>query len=152
TKITEGIVIGLDFGAWAGFTSGRITLRGEDEGRKEFHYGQYAKGVVPDIGDLVRIQYVGSKILEISSIEVLDSNRETLSERVAVQMNGMNLIFGRPKAAIAIILAEVIAGLWIILIGLILGLSRPAAPVIYGVTGCSQIFIGWLIWENTGRG
>ncbi|MFW9921337.1 MAG: hypothetical protein ACFFED_17185, partial [Candidatus Thorarchaeota archaeon] len=49
TKITEGIVIGLDFGAWAGFTSGRITLRGEDEGRKEFHYGQYAKGVVPDI-------------------------------------------------------------------------------------------------------
>ena len=151
-KIIEGIVVGLDFGAWAGFTSGRIMMKAGHEGRIDFHYGQYAKGDVPKIGDLVRIEYVGSKIFEVLKIEILDTNRETLSERVAVQMGSLNLLFGHPKAAVAMAFTEVSVGIWIILIGIVLGMSRPMATIVYGITGLAQIFIGWLIWENTGRG
>ncbi len=151
-KKTEGIVIGLDFGEWAGFTSGKIILKIEGEDRADFHYGQNAKGIIPKIGDLVSIEYMGSKLLEISNIEILDTNRETLSERVAVQINSMNLILGHPKAAIVIVIVECLAGIWIILMGLVLGSSKPAAYLILGVVGFVQIFIGWLIWESTGKG
>ncbi len=152
SKIIEGIVVGLDFGAWAGFTSGRIMMKAEQEVRIDFHYGQHAKGDVPKIGDFVRIEYSGFKIFEILKVEILDSNRETLSERVSVQMGSMNLFFGHPKAAVALVFTEVVAGIWIILIGIVLGMSRPTATVVYGITGLAQIFIGWLIWDNTGRG
>ena len=151
-KTTEGIVIGLDFGEWAGFTSGKIMLKMEGEKRADFHYGQHAQGVIPKIGDLVSIEYVGSKIFEVISLEVLDTNRVTVSERVAVQISGLNLLFGHPKAAVIVVLAEVLAGIWIILMGLRLESSKPTGTLILGIVGFIQIFIGWLIWENTGKG
>lgn len=148
----EGVVVGKDFGSWAGFTSGIITIRNKESVRLEFHYGRSSIGAEPDIGDLVYIEYNGTEFLEITSIKVLMRQVDTISERVDLQLSGLTTIAGRPKAAVAIVVTEVLVGLSIISIGLSLGVTKPAAPSIYGAVGLAQFIIAWLIWEYTSKG
>ncbi|MHA1908060.1 MAG: hypothetical protein ACW98Y_12245 [Candidatus Thorarchaeota archaeon] len=152
TNEIEGVVIGKDFGSWAGFTSGRITIRTVDSTRMNFRYGQSSIGEEPDIGDLVEIEYTGTELFEISSISILKSQVETINERVDLQLCGLTTIAGRPKSAFAMVVIAVLAGIGVILIGLSLGDSYPAAPSIYGAVGFSQFVLAWLIWEYTSRG
>ncbi len=148
----EGVVIGKDLGSWAGFTSGKITIRNKESIRLEFHYGRSSIGVEPDIGDLVHIDYNGTEFLEIVFIKILRRQVDTISERVNLQLSGLTTIAGRPKAAVAIVVTEVLAGLAIISIGISLGVTKPAAPSIYGAVGFAQFIIAWLVWEYTGKG
>ncbi|MHA2425427.1 MAG: hypothetical protein ACXAEF_11615 [Candidatus Thorarchaeota archaeon] len=152
TNEVEGVVIGKDFGSWAGFTSGRITIRTKDSTRIKFRYGQCSIGEEPDIGDLVEIEYTGTELFEISSISILKRQVETIDERVDLQLSGLTTIAGRPKSAFAMVVIAVFAGIGVILIGLSYGDSYPAAPSIYGAVGFSQFILAWLIWEYTGRG
>ncbi|MFW9910000.1 MAG: hypothetical protein ACFFEF_15640 [Candidatus Thorarchaeota archaeon] len=152
TESVEGVVIGMDFGSWSGFDSGKIILKSESDERMYFHYGKHSLGDMPRIGDLVCISYTGVNLFEICKIEILEMRKETAAGRASAQMYALNLLFGRPKAAVAIALTEVFVGICIIIIGLILGFSKPAAPFILGVVGMAQIGIAWLIWEYTGKG
>ncbi|MDF1541391.1 MAG: hypothetical protein P1Q69_21005 [Candidatus Thorarchaeota archaeon] len=149
-RSVNGIVIGLDIGAWAGFESGRIILRNGTGTREEFYYGKNSCGVMPEIGDSVCIEYTGNVLLEVAEIRILDQPRVTITDRVSLHYSGIHLIAGRLKTAAVIAIILVLTGIGVILVGLNLGLSKPAAPFIFGVVGFSQFIIAWLIWEYSG--
>jgi hypothetical protein len=152
TGVTDGIVIGLEIGSWAGFHSGRITIMSENKNRIDFRYGKDSDGIIPKIGDFVRVVYTGENVHEISTIRIIEANHETFSQRLPTKSSSISLIFGRPKGAFAIIVSEVFAGFYLIQMGLLMGLTRPAAPAIYGTVGFVQLVLAWLIWEYTSRG
>ena len=148
----EGIVIGMEIGSWAGFLSGSITIMCVNESRINFHYGRGSNGTVPEIGDYVSVEYFGEHVLEISNIAVVEKNLETSYERFSRKSTAIPLIWGRPKGAVAFAITEVFAGIFLIYWGLVTGISRPAAPAIFGVVGFAQLFLAWLIWEYNSRG
>ena len=149
TRIIEGIVIAIEIGSWAGFHSGRITIESENEDRSEFRYGRDSDGSIPKIGDFVSVEYTGESIHEISTIRIIEHNRESSYQKRSRQSSTLSLIWGRPKGAVAIVITMVLVGIYIIWAGLSLGNTRPAAPIIYGSVGFAQFIFAWLIWEYT---
>lgn len=148
--VIEGIVIGLDIGAWAGFESGRIILREGTGSRKEFFYGRNSCGKIPKTGDTIRIEFNGDLHYEIISIAILDVPRKEIFDRVSASSSSLHLIAGRPKSAALIVFTEILVGIGVILIGLFLGASKPAAPAIFGAVGLAQFCIAWLVWQYSG--
>jgi hypothetical protein len=55
-RMMEGIVIMTEIGSWAGFQSGRITIKCENDNRIDFRYGKDSDGIIPEIGDFVSVQ------------------------------------------------------------------------------------------------
>jgi hypothetical protein len=152
TGVTNGVVIGLEIGSWAGFHSGRITIMSEKKDRIDFRYGKDSDGIIPKIGDFIRVVYTGEHVHEISTIRIIEDNQRAFSQRHSTKSNTISLIFDRPKGAFAIIVSEVFVGIYLMMEGLLMGLTRPAAPVIFGSVGFVQLFLAWLIWEYTSRG
>jgi len=144
-----GTVIGLEMADWAGFKSGRIVLRTTSGIRNEFRYGRNSAGNLPEIGDQVDIEYFGSHLFEVSTIKILNHQRVTASDRARTYAAGLTLIAGRPKTAAVFSISETLVGIVLCIIGVITGVTKPAAPYIFGVVGVFQILLALIVWEYT---
>jgi hypothetical protein len=150
TSIVEGVVIGTDIGSWSGFESGRIIVLDQGRKRTTLQYVRKSQGPLPQVGDSVEVTYSGNLLLEITNIRILDRERVSISKRVAKEVTDIHLIAGHPKGAFFMSFVEVIAGISLLIMGFLLGGSRPAAYPIFGVVGVAQFIIAGFIWEFTG--
>ncbi|MHA2026312.1 MAG: hypothetical protein ACW98U_10475 [Candidatus Thorarchaeota archaeon] len=148
--VTTGILIGTEIGEWAGFSSGRLTVKRDDGERTEFRFGKESRGVIPKIGSLVAIEHTADVCPEILKIELVDGNGGTLYKEAA-EYYGSSLFLGKPNSIAVFVIIEVILGLWTILIGLTWGKTGSMAPLIIGLCGAPHIIIGYLLWNYTGE-
>ncbi|MHA1909944.1 MAG: hypothetical protein ACW98Y_21810 [Candidatus Thorarchaeota archaeon] len=147
---TKGILLGHEIGEWAGFKAGPLTIRTEDGQKMNLRYGRESRGIVPPVGSRVSIEYtlgVLPEVLELSLVE--EKGIEIYSEEA--ESYASTLLWGRPKGSVAIAVTEVLAGIWIILIGLSLGAAKEMAPYIFGIFGAPHIIIGLALWEYAGK-
>jgi len=144
--ITEGILIGHELAEWAGFVSGKIIVQKNDGTRIEFRFGKESQGTIPKIGSLVSIQHPLGILPEISRISFLKQTDIYRGHDSLLD----SILMGRSMGVVLLVLAAILGGLTIILVGLFWEGRDSAALSIFGICGASYMLIGYLIWNYTG--
>ncbi|MFW9927217.1 MAG: hypothetical protein ACFFDM_10680 [Candidatus Thorarchaeota archaeon] len=147
--ITSGILIGHEIGEWAGFVSGKLTIKKKDGERADFHFGRESRGMIPKIGSLVEIEHTGSVLPKIDEIKIIDEREDALYKESADSFRS-SLLLGKPNVIAVFAMIEVILGLCTILIGLMLGEGGPAKSLFFALCGLPHLIIGYLIWNYVG--
>jgi len=148
--ITTGILIGLEIGEWAGFTSGKLTVKEDDGGRIELRFGRESRGVIPEIGSLIEAEHTKGVFPEILNLEVISVPESTFYQDIS-ETYASSLFFAELNSLVTCVLTEVIIGFLVILMGLFWGLSNPMAPIIFGLCGIPHIIIGYMLWNYGGK-
>jgi len=148
--VTTGILIGLEIGEWAGFTSGRLTVKEDDGGRIELRFGRESHGVIPEIGSLIKAEYTKGVFSEILNLELVSAPESTFYQDIS-ETHGSSLFFAELNSLVMCALTEVIIGLLVVLMGLFWGLSNPMAFIIFGLCGIPHIIIGYMLWNYGGK-
>ncbi|MFW9768408.1 MAG: hypothetical protein ACFFF9_07940 [Candidatus Thorarchaeota archaeon] len=150
TTITSGILIGHEIGEWAGFVSGRLTLKTISGERADFQFGKESRGEIPKIGSLVEIEHTRGILPRIHEISVVDGGEVALYKEPSVSF-GSSLFLGKPNVIAVFVIIEVILGLWAILIGFTWGKVSAAKSLIFSLFGLVHLSISYLIWNYVGE-
>jgi hypothetical protein len=150
STITSGILIGHEIGEWAGFVSGRLTVKTKDGERADFHFGQESRGEIPKIGSLVEIEHNEGVFPKIDAITLVDGEDVGLYKETA-EYFGSSLFLGKPKAIAVFVIIELLLGLWTIFTGLTWGKAATSKSVIFALCGMVHITIGYLVWNYFGE-
>ncbi|MHA1948915.1 MAG: hypothetical protein ACXAAO_01490 [Candidatus Thorarchaeota archaeon] len=149
-ELTRGILLGHEIGDWAGFISGRLTVKKEDGTRVEFRLGKESLGVIPIIGSLIAIEHTTGALPEIVKLDLINDDRSTLYKDAA-EVYSSTLFLGKPNAVAVFAITEIIVGILMLLLGYQLGARNSLAPVIFGGCGVPHIFLGYLLWNYAGE-
>ncbi len=148
--ITTGILIGHEIGEWAGFVSGRLTVKTKDGERIDLRFGKESRGEIPKIGSLVEIHHTMGCFPKIHAIRHVDGENVGLYKKTAKSFES-SLFLGKPNVIAVFVIIEVILGFWAILTGLTWGNAGAAKSLIFALFGMIHITIGYLIWNYFGE-
>ena len=147
---TSGILIREEIGEWAGFISGRLTVKTRDGERADFQFGRESRGEIPKIGSMVEIQHSEGILPRIHEIRLVNGEDIGLYKE-ASKAFGSSLFLGKPKAIAVFVIIEMILALWTIFTGLTWGRAGTAKTMLFTICGMVHIGIGYLVWNYFGQ-